>query len=697
MPEKKTEEYGADNLVTLDPIAHIQKRPSLTLGPFDRMQLVALREPVDNALDEHRAGHGKVVKITLHSDGAASVEDAGRGVPTDKNSRTGENGIYMAFGKVGSGGKFGAADSGYAKTASLGLNGVGTTATNATSLRFDTIVYKGDGTIHRLSFKDGKPGRWDGDTGPSDKFTPGMDIWKEKDTRSAAEKKERPTGTTIKFWPNPAIFGNESSFRVEELRDTLRATAFLMPGVKIIIDDKTAGNEQYDEYEFDGGLTEMVEAYAPDKSITPVPVHIKTSGHFQETVPVPQADGTIKAEEVDRLVEVEVAFRWGTGYEANVRSYVNTLYTPLGGTHVQGFQRAISKVFLDHIKNTRGLLKAKEEPPILDDIQEGLTAIISVNQSEPSFVGQDKQRLGGTETGKIVSATLTKELKAWTANKKNAAALKLMATKIVEASRIRLQARQQKEVARKKSALETATSMPSKLVECAEPGTPMTELHIAEGDSALGTMKAARDSSKQALFPIRGKILNVHKSSVKQMLDNAECAAMIQIIGAGSGKNFDLEAMRYQNICLAVDADVDGAHIRSLLITFFYTYMRPMVEAGRLFATQPPLYVLKTTGKNAQIHYLGSDQERDRLLAKLDKAGTKYEPLQRLKGLGEMDAQEFWDTTLNPETRTLRRVTIREAEAAEAMLELAMGNKVEPRRDWIMASRAKLSENDLDV
>lgn len=694
--KKQVEEqnYGADQLITLEGVVHIQKRPSLYLGPFDRMQIVALREPIDNSIDEFKAGHGKTVKIILHADGAASVEDSGRGVPTDINKTTGENGVYMAFGKVGSGGKFGAADSGYGKTASLGLNGVGTTATNATSRRFDVLVYKKDGTVHRFSFKDGKPGRFAADNGPEDKFTPSMDIEIVKDTRSAKEKKERPTGTTIKFWPNPAIFGQESTFRVDELRETLRSTAFLVPGIRIIIDDQIPGEEQYDEYEFDGGLEEMIEAFADDKPVTKL-VHLTGEGGFTETVPVPQADGSIKAEEIERSVEVEAVFRWGDSYDTNIRSYANTLYTPLGGTHVQGFERALSKIFLDQIKTTRGLLKAKEEPPTLDDIREGLTAIISISQSELSFVGQDKQRLGGTETGKVVQSVLTEHLRAWVNDKKNAVAVKTIAQRIVEAARVRLAARAQKETARKKSQLESSTSLPSKLVECGEPGSDYSELLIVEGDSALGTMRAARDARFQALLPIRGKILNVQKATGAAMLANQECANIIQVLGAGSGRTFSIEDARYSKVIIAADADVDGNHIRTLLITFFWKYMRDFVEQGRLYSLIPPLFAVKTNGKNSEVFYAIDEKDLLAIQKKLDARKVRYE-VSRNKGLGEMDADPTWETLLDPAGRRLKQITVTDIHAASEMLELAMGDKVPPRKEWITVNRDKIDDDVLE-
>ena len=704
----KKPEYGADALITLDPMVHIQKRPSLTLGPFERMQLVALREPIDNAIDEFRAGHGKQIKITLHPDGSAQIDDAGRGVPTDINSRTGENGIYMAFGKTGSGGKFGAAGSGYSGGASLGLNGVGTAATNATSSRFDTIVYR-SGKQHRLSFKNGKPGHFADDSGPDAKFTESMDIIESKDTRPVAEKKARPTGTTIKFWPNKAIFGNESTYRVDELRESLRSTAFLVPGINIVLDDQAGEPElegkppvepQRDEFEFDGGIGEMIEIISSDEKLHDT-IHVITEGSFKETVPVPQEDGTVKPEEVVRPVHIDVALRWGTGYDAVTKSFVNTISTPLGGTHVVGLERSLSKVFLDTIKSTRGLLKAKEEIPTLEDIREGLTAIISINQSEPSFVGQEKQRLGGTNTQRVVQQELLKEFTAWVANKKNASALKIILTKIVNASRTRLAQRAVKDTARKKNALESSTSMPAKLVSCASGDANFTELQICEGDSALGGLKGARSSEFQAIYPLKGKPLNAHGLALGKVLENNEWADLIQIIGAGVGKTFDLEQMNYKRIIMLADADADGSHIRVLLIAFFWKFMRPLVEDGRLYTALPPLFSVTTTGKTKEKFFALNQEELDKITKKLDAQKRGYGKVTRHKGLGEYDELVLASEVMDPQTRALRRITIEDAEEADRIMELAMGssgsNNASNRREWIIDSRAIIDDDEIDA
>jgi DNA gyrase subunit B len=690
-----SEDYNADSLITLDPMAYIQKRPSLSLGPHERMQLVALREPIDNGIDEFRAGHGKSVKVTIFSDGAAQIEDSGRGVPTGINAQTGENGIYMAFGKVGSGGKFGAADSGYSGTASLGTNGVGTSAVNATSVRFDTLVYK-SGKITRLSFKNGKPGRFADDSGPDATFTAGMDVWEEKDDRSPAEKKARPTGTTIKFWPNKAIFGHDSTYRVDELREVLRSSAFLIPGLHIVIDDQTPGQEQFDEYEFDGGFVDMIDAFSTDIALH-APIHLETSGHFKETIPMPQKDGSVRQEEVERHVKIDAVLRWGEGYDTNIRSYVNTIYTSLGGVHVQGLERALSKVIVDYIKGTRGLLKPKEEAPILADIEEGLTAIISVEQNEAKFTSQDKTKLSGAETGKVVSAALTESLKQWFDNKKNINTVKLIAQHVVDASRVRLAARAQKDVARKQTALESSSSMPAKLVACSSKDSSITELQICEGDSALGGLKLSRSSAFQAIYPLKGKPLNVFNATLAKVLENQEWADLIQIIGAGIGRTFDIETMRYKRIILLADADPDGNHIAVLLTSFFWKYMRPLIEDGRLYIALPPLFSITPTGKNKERFYALNKEELDKLVKRLASQGKKYEKIQRHKGLGEYSPDILAEVVMNPTTRILRQVTSDNVKEIERILELTMGANASDRRDWIVENRDLISEEELDV
>lgn len=687
-----TKKYSADDIKTLEGLTHIRARVGMYLGSnADAGITVAARELIDNGVDEVLGGHGNTVTTTFYSDGSTEVEDHGRGLPVDKNKQ-GINGVILTVGTVGSGGKFGGKD------ISGGLNGVGASATNATSIRFDVTVYR-DGKQHQLSFKEGEPGFFKKENDPDSEFTLDKEIRVSKDPRPLKTQKATPTGTKIRFWPDYTVFIPGSKAQVEDLKERLKATAFLISGFTGIVNDyrdKDKTKHTTEQYHYDAGLIDMLPSLTHHEFITK-PIHITADSEFNEIKNVMQADGKMKPEEVTRPVHIDFAFAYTNTEDTTLKSFVNIIQTRQGGTHESGMWRALSRVIINQIKTTKGMLKAKEEPPTMEDIRDGFTGAISIMFPEPTFTGQSKESLETQQITAILSKTIGDNLKLWLDNKKNATQAKLLMNKVVEASRIRLAAKQQKDTARKKSALETSASMPAKLVDIAEVGSPYSELHIAEGDSALGTMKAARDSRFQALLPIRGKILNVQKASIKQMLDNSEIAAIIQVLGAGSGKTFELDQMRYHNVCISTDADVDGSHITVLLITLFYRIMRPMVEAGRLYATQPPLYVLKTSGKNGEIHYLNSDEEKDALIAKLDKAGKKYEPLQRLKGLGEMDAEEFWDTTLNPETRTLRKVTIEDAERAESMLELAMGSKVEPRKDWIMASRELIKMEELDI
>lgn len=705
--------YGAAQLVSLSDIEHIRMRPNLSLGPYETQKLTALREPIDNSIDEFRSGHGKKIKITIHEDGAASIEDSGRGVPFDVNEFTGENGIYMAFGKSGSGGKFGAENSGYAGTSSLGLNGVGTTATNATSLRFDVTVYR-DGKKHRLSFKEGIPGHWSAENGPNDKFTPKNEVVHLKDDRTPAEKKERPTGTTIKFWADPTIFGENATFRINELREVLRFTAFLVPGICIEIDDRCgeiaiasseeesrpAVEPQHDIYEFDGGISEMLDLVSPDSHIHDI-ISIKSNeGSFKEKSPVPQKDGTIKTEEVERFVDIDIAFRYGNGYEYTVRSFVNTIHTSLNGVHVSAFERALSKVLISSIKEARGLLKAKEEPPVSEDVKEGLSVIVSIGQNEPSFVGQEKALLSGTNTQRVVQAEVTKKINQWVADKKNAKTLKVMQEKIVDSMRVRIAQRQQKETARKANALESSALMPSKLVACGESDARYIELQICEGDSALGGLKLARDARYQAIYPLKGKPKNVFDQSLSTALDNGEISDMVKIIGAGVGKGFELDQMKYKRIIMLADADSDGSHIRVLLIGFMYRFMRPLIEDGRLYAAMPPLFSVTTTGKTKEKLFAHTNEELEKIIAKLKSSNRGFSKPTRHKGLGEYDSDILESEVMNPETRLLRRITLHEAELAADMMKLTLGKDPkgpEKRRAWILDERTLVSNDEIDA
>jgi DNA gyrase subunit B len=400
---------------------------------------------------------------------------------------------------------------------------------------------------------------------------------------------------------------------------------------------------------------------------------------------------------VERRAEVEVALRWGTGYERTVETFTNTIRNVHGGTHRKGFDRAIVKSVQDAISRTRGLLKPKEDMPVLDDVLEGMTAVVHVRIPEPQFTSQTKDELSTAGITKVLQAIVDKHVKAWAEDRKTKSEAKVVLQKVVDAARVRLTQKQQKDAARRKTALEGA-AMPPKLVDCRTTGISRSELFLVEGDSALGSARMARVSEYQALLPLRGKILNVQKASLADTLRNTEIAAIVQVLGAGSGRTFELSQMRYGRVILMADADVDGSHIRTLLITLFARYMRPVIEDGRLYAAMPPLHKVSTKGRNSETKFTFTQREMEATVAAFEKQGKQIvTPVPRFKGLGEMDADELWDTTMNPASRSVRRITLDDAEAAEGALELLMGEKVEPRRNWLVASSARVDQAAIDI
>jgi DNA gyrase subunit B len=684
-------EYTADQLQQLDPMDHIRKRIGMYLADNSTRGMThGLVEIIDNASDEHMAGFGADTEIILYDDGSAEVHDSGRGIPHEINKKTGKSGILLAVGSVGAGGKFGGKDSGY--STSGGLNGVGSAATNATSLRFDVTVYR-DGKKHEMSFKQGKPGIWKEANNPYSAFQPSDKLKTSDDDRTAEEKKKRPTGTSIRWWPDKTVFMPDAEFDVTYIKARAKQTAFLLSGYKLTVKDlRIPSSPNVETYKYDGGITEMMDDAAPDEQLTPS-ILIHGTGTFTETVPQTNDEGIMVPTEVERVVEVDVVFRWGKEYDYTMKSFVNIVTTPNGGTHVKGFERAISKAITDRIK-TNKMLKNNEPTPILDDIREGLTAVVSIKIPEPQFLGQDKTELTSPEANNIVYNIVLENLSNWMDNRKNLNQAKLIMQKSVNASRVRLTQKQQRETARKKNALESS-SMPAKLVDCLKNAEDSNELLICEGDSALGGLRSARDSMYQALFPIRGKILNVHKATLKQVLDNAECSSIIQVVGGGVGNSFDLDAVRYKRIIFASDADADGSHIRALLITLFAKHMKQIIEDGRLYTIMPPLYKIKVGGRNPEDIYALNDEEKNKILERLEKEGKPLRaPLSRLKGLGEMQPEDLWITSLDPATRNLRKITWGDVEESHRILDLAMGSDVASRKEWIMSSRIKVDELD---
>ncbi|MET8119549.1 DNA topoisomerase IV subunit B [Micromonospora sp. NPDC005189] len=677
--------YGADDLTHLEGLDAVRKRPGMYIGSTDSRGVGHLvNEILDNSTDEGVAGHAGSVEVTLHADGSVRVDDDGRGIPTDVHAKSGISGVELVLTRLHAGGKFGG--SGY-KT-SGGLHGVGASAVNALSHRFDVTVRRA-GKIHAMSFRHGVPGIFDGD-GPDAPFTagPGLQV-------VGAMKRGQRTGTSIRWWHDARYFETGAALDVEAVRTKLRNTAFLVPGVTYLLRDLTGEAPTEERFHYPNGLSDMVEFLAPagDRPVSGT-LLVNGEGTYRENAA--DANGVMQSN-VQRRAEVEVAFRWGTGYERTVECFTNTIRNAHGGTHRKGFERALVRTLADAIRNTRGLLKAKEEPPTLDDVLEGMTAVVHVRIPEPQFTSQTKDELSTTGITKVIQTLVDAHIKAWLEDKRSKAEARTVLQKIVDAARVRLTQKQQKDAARRKTALEGA-SMPPKLVDCRATGIDRSELFIVEGDSALGTSRMARSSEYQALLPIRGKILNVQKANLQQVLDNVECAAIVQVLGAGSGRTFDLSSLRYGRVLIMADADVDGAHIRTLLITLFARYMRPLIEAGRLYAAMPPLHKITTKGRSPQTVYTYTQAEMEATVRKLEKSGKQIvTPIPRFKGLGEMDADELWDTTMNPATRAVRRITLDDVDAAERILELLMGEKVEPRRNWLIDSADRVDRDAIDA
>ncbi|MEO3890243.1 DNA topoisomerase IV subunit B [Nonomuraea sp. B5E05] len=681
--------YTARHLSVLEGLEAVRKRPGMYIGSTDSRGLMhCLWEIVDNGVDEALAGHCDRIEVELHADGSIEVRDNGRGIPVDVEPKSGLAGVELVYTKLHAGGKFG----GGSYAASGGLHGVGASVVNALSSRLDVEVDR-DGRVHEISFRRGVTGVFDG-AGPAAKFK------KKSGLRVGDKLPENPTGTRVRFWADKQIFLPDAEVSLDEIHVRLRQTAFLVPGLTLAVYDSRHEERIEEEFRFDGGISEFTEFLARDEAVCDV-LRLQGSGHFHETVPVLDDQGHMTPTQVERELLVDVAVRWGKGYESTVRSFVNVIATPKGGTHLSGFERGLMRTVNEVLRETR-LLKNGDDPVTKDDISEGLTGVVTVRVPEPQFEGQTKEVLGTSAATRIVSHVVSRELKELFANPPRGykQPLRAVLEKIVAAAKARIAAREHRDNQRRKSALESS-ALPAKLVDCRSDDVDRSELFIVEGDSALGTAKLARDSEFQALLPIRGKILNVQKASVSDMLKNAECAAIIQVVGAGSGRSFDIEAARYGKVILMADADVDGAHIRCLLLTLFHRYMRPMVEAGRVFAAVPPLHRIELTnpgrGKEKYI-YCYSDGELQKVLRDLERRGKRWkDPVQRYKGLGEMDADQLAETTMDPRHRILRRVRIEDAEGAEGIFSLLMGSDVAPRREFIVNSAAEVDRDHIDA
>ncbi len=696
--------YTAHHLQVLEGLEAVRKRPGMYIGSTDGRGLMhCLWEIIDNSVDEALGGHCDRIEVVLHADGSVEVGDNGRGVPVDIEPRTGLTGVEVVYTKLHAGGKFG----GGSYTASGGLHGVGASVVNALSARLDVAVDRG-GKVHAMSFRRGEPGVFADPASGPDPDAPFTAFDERPTLRIVGKVARAKTGTRVRYWADRQIFIKDAEFDDEALRARARQTSFLVPGLLILIRDERglpgtlgADGPHEEVFHHEGGISEFADFLATDAPVTDV-WRLQGSGSFTETVPVLDDRGHMSPTEVSRECQVDIALRWGTGFETTVASYVNIIATPKGGTHIMGFDAALLKVFRRQLELNARKLKVGADKVDKDDILAGLTAVVTVRLAEPQFEGQTKEVLGTPAVRAIVAKIVEQELTERFDNPKRGerAQSALLLEKVVSEMKARISARLHKETQRAKNALESST-LPAKLADCRSNETERTELFIVEGDSALGTAKLARNSEFQALLPIRGKILNVQKASVADTLKNAECAAILQVIGAGSGRTFDLDSARYGKVIIMTDADVDGAHIRTLLITLFFRYMRPLVEAGRLYAAVPPLHrieVVNPGSKPNELIYTYSEGQMRQAVAALGKRGrTIKQPLQRYKGLGEMDAGQLAETTMDPARRTLRRVTVEDATNAGMTFEMLMGNEVAPRRDFIVAGSARLDRERIDA
>ena len=689
-------DYSARHLSVLEGLEAVRKRPGMYIGSTDSRGLMhCLWEVIDNSVDEALSGHGNRIDIVLHADDSVEVRDTARGIPVDIEPKTGLSGVEVVFTKLHAGGKFGSGS--YA--ASGGLHGVGASVVNALSERLDVEVDRG-GKTWAMSFRRGEPGLFAdiGEKSPDSVFTAFSST---SELRVVGKVAKGVTGTRIRYWADRQIFTKGASFQTDEVLNRARQTAFLVPGLAIEVADERADEKVVHTFQFEGGISEFVDHLATDTPITDT-WRLTGTGTFRETVPVLTDSGAMIPTELERDCQVDIALRWGTGYDTVVRSFVNIIATPKGGTHQAGFDAGMLKFLRGQVELNSRRLKAGSDKLDKDDIFAGLTAVLTVRLPEPQFEGQTKEVLGTPAVRAIVAAVVAKAMsERFTSTKRDdKAQAAVLLDKIVAEMKSRISARTHKETQRRKNALESS-SLPAKLVDCRSNDVSTSELFIVEGDSALGTAKLARDSEHQALLPIRGKILNVQKASVADMLSNAECASIIQVIGAGSGRSFDLSAARYGKVIIMSDADVDGAHIRTLLLTLFFRYMRPMIAEGRVFAAVPPLHrvvVMNPGSKPNETLYTYSESELQGVLAGLEKRGKRYQdPIQRYKGLGEMDADQLATTTMERAHRTLRRVRVDDAEMAGKVFELLMGNDVAPRKEFIVNSSDKLSRESIDV
>ncbi|HEP1617686.1 DNA topoisomerase (ATP-hydrolyzing) subunit B [Streptococcus pyogenes] len=631
--EKKMQEYDASQIQVLEGLEAVRMRPGMYIGSTAKEGLHHLVwEIVDNSIDEALAGFASHIKVFIEADNSITVVDDGRGIPVDIQAKTGRPAVETVFTVLHAGGKFGGG--GY--KVSGGLHGVGSSVVNALSTQLDVRVYK-NGQIHYQEFKRGA-------------VVADLEVIGTTDV----------TGTTVHFTPDPEIFTETIQFDYSVLAKRIQELAFLNRGLKISITDKRSGMEQEEHFHYEGGIGSYVE-FLNDKKDVIFETPIYTDGELEG-------------------IAVEVAMQYTTSYQETVMSFANNIHTHEGGTHEQGFRAALTRVINDYAKKNK-ILKENEDNLTGEDVREGLTAVISVKHPNPQFEGQTKTKLGNSEVVKITNRLFSEAFQRFLLENPQ------VARKIVEkgilASKARIAAKRAREVTRKKSGLEIS-NLPGKLADCSSNDANQNELFIVEGDSAGGSAKSGRNREFQAILPIRGKILNVEKATMDKILANEEIRSLFTAMGTGFGADFDVSKARYQKLVIMTDADVDGAHIRTLLLTLIYRFMRPVLEAGYVYIAQPPIYGVKVGSEIKEYIQPGIDQE-DQLKTALEKysIGRSKPTVQRYKGLGEMDDHQLWETTMDPENRLMARVTVDDAAEADKVFDMLMGDRVEPRRDFI--------------
>ena len=638
---KADEKYTEDNIQVLEGLEAVRKRPGMYIATTSSKGLHHLVwEIVDNAIDEALAGYCNLITVTITKENEIIVTDNGRGIPTGIHPKTGISTVETVYTVLHAGGKFG---EGGGYKVSGGLHGVGASVVNALSKYLEVTVYK-DGKITFVRFENGG------------KTT----------VKPTILGKTTETGTHVKFKPDEEIFTETTIFEYQILKDRIRQLAFLNKGIKITVKDDRDGS--YDEFLYEGGLKEYVQYLNENK----------TAAH-PSIIYVEGAD-------IEARVEVEVAAQYNDGYISNIYSFCNNINTGEGGTHEEGFRNALRQVINDYAKSHK-FIKDNDDPLTNDDVKEGITAIVSVKHPNPQYEGQTKTKLGNSEVRPIVYQLVKEKLNTFLMENPDEA--KMIIEKTMLASRARLAAKKARELTRRKSVLEFS-SLPGKLADCSSRDASKCEVYIVEGDSAGGSAKNGRNREFQAILPLRGKILNVEKARQDRIFENQEIGTMIQAFGTGIGNEFDINGLRYHKVVIMTDADVDGSHIRILLLTFFFRYMKPLIENGNVYIAQPPLYKVETSKK---IYYAYSEEEMDAIRKELQ--GQKITSLQRYKGLGEMDAEQLWETTMDPARRVMLKVNLEDAMEADRVFDMLMGEKVEPRKQFISAN-AKFVEN-LDI